>query len=344
MGEAEDIMRDIYPNAEYRRMHSRMPYNEVEETREWFQNTDEGYLLAVNMISEGAHYKGVNTIIMFRRTQSSLVFNQQLGRIITLARDEDPHAIVFDLVNNAENLDAEKGFSASLRESYAQRKSKGGKEKSEQIIVEDYAEAISDVLRKIEEGLCNPAKPIILIELQKFYPSWHEPSQEFEVTRKAIQLACLGKSATCAGYHWAYADDKERIASLSCYIGMDKQTVEVVCFEMPNIVFKGATEAGRQLNLSSHQITNCCSHRQKSVGGKHFAYLTDYKKSGISAFGLEKLDSGRPKKRVKHLKSGIIYNSMSEAAKETNTNVANISAVLSGKRKTAGGSGWELVD
>jgi superfamily II DNA or RNA helicase len=166
MSEAEEIMRDIYPNVEYRRMHSRMPDNEVKETREWFQNTDEGYLLAVNMISEGAHYRGVNTIIMFRRTQSSLVFNQQLGRIITLARDEDPQAIVFDLVNNAENLDTEKRFSASLRECYAQRKIGGGKEKSEQIIIEDYAEAISDVLRKISMPWTEEEKSF----LQKFYP------------------------------------------------------------------------------------------------------------------------------------------------------------------------------
>ena len=76
----------------------------IEENREWFENTDEGYLLAVNMISEGAHYRGVNTLIMFRKTQSYLVYTQQLGRIITLMKDENPNAIVFDLVNNVENI------------------------------------------------------------------------------------------------------------------------------------------------------------------------------------------------------------------------------------------------
>ncbi len=192
MSEAEEIMRDIYPNAEYRRMHSRMSYSEVEETREWFQNTDEGYLLAVNMISEGAHYNGVNTIIMFRRTQSSLVFNQQLGRIITLARDKDPHAIVFDLVNNAENLDAEKGFSASLRESYAQRKARGGKEKSKQIIIENYTEAISDILKKIS----SPWTDEDISFLQRFYPQKgieycaYKLNKSLSTTRK--QIIALG--------------------------------------------------------------------------------------------------------------------------------------------------------
>lgn len=166
MDEAEVIMKDIFPNMEYRRMHSLMPGAEIEKNRDWFQNTDEGYLLAVNMISEGAHYKGVNTIIMFRRTQSSLVFNQQLGRIITLARDEDPQAIVFDLVNNAESLDAEKSFCASLKESYAVRKARGGRVKSEQIIVEDYCEKISKVLQRIS----SPWGAEEIAFLQEFYP------------------------------------------------------------------------------------------------------------------------------------------------------------------------------
>jgi superfamily II DNA or RNA helicase len=146
--EAEVIMRKVLPDAEFRRMHSLMGA-EVEEARKWFEGTDEGWLFAVNMISEGAHYKGVNTIVMFRRTESSLVFNQQLGRIITLARDEDPEAIVFDLVNNANNITKGKSFAGSLKRAYQQRKERGGKQKSEQVIVEDYAEKISDILRKI---------------------------------------------------------------------------------------------------------------------------------------------------------------------------------------------------
>ena len=149
--EAEAIMRKVLPNAEFRHMHSLMGA-EAEEARKWFEGTDEGWLFAVNMISEGAHYKGVNTIVMFRRTESSLVFNQQLGRIITLARDEDPEAIVFDLVNNANNIAKGKSFASSLKRAYQQRKASGGKQKSEQVIVEDYAEKISEVLGKIAEA------------------------------------------------------------------------------------------------------------------------------------------------------------------------------------------------
>ena len=348
MGEAEDIMRDIYPNAEYRRMHSRMPYNEIEETREWFQNTDEGYLLAVNMISEGAHYKGVNTIIMFRRTQSSLVFNQQLGRIITLARDEDPHAIMFDLVNNAENLDAEKGFSASLRESYGKRKERGGKEKSEQIIVEDYAEAISHVLRKIKEGLCNPAKAILLIELQEYYPSWHELAQKLGVTRKAIQLACLGKSETCSGYHLAYADDEKRIAELQCFVGGIRKTTEVVCKEYPERIFANAKEAEDIAGDDRKQINGCCQHTKGSVNGRHYAFYWEFLQKGNAVFAQENTRNGKHKRRVRCIETGEIFESATAAARWLGLGPDSVAACCRnrerGKITTCGGYHWEYVE
>lgn len=153
--EVINIMKDVYPNVEMRIIHSKMNQGEIEDNRNWFENTDEGYLLAVNMISEGAHYKGVNTLIMFRRTNSYLVFTQQLGRIITLTKNENPNAIVFDLVNNIENVqygnnntELKNKHSISkiikvLRQSEAF--------KSNQIIVADETRDIVKNIRKIKE-------------------------------------------------------------------------------------------------------------------------------------------------------------------------------------------------
>lgn len=100
----KDILKDAFPNIPCKAIHSRMVDEEIKNNRAWFENTDEGFLLAVNMISEGAHYNGVNTLIMFRKTNSYLVFTQQLGRIVTLTKNENPNAIVFDLVNNIDNV------------------------------------------------------------------------------------------------------------------------------------------------------------------------------------------------------------------------------------------------
>ena len=153
----EAIFRGVYPDAEYRAIDSKMPDDEVVANREWFEKTDEGYLLAVNMISEGAHYKGVNTLIMFRSTASYMVYTQQLGRIITLTKNEDPHAIVFDLVNNVNNV------SCDDREFKKEKKEKKDKNpaqgiiralkavKSDQIIIADEARDVVKCLREIKQ-------------------------------------------------------------------------------------------------------------------------------------------------------------------------------------------------
>ena len=155
-GAVEAIFRGVYPDAEYKAIDSKMPDDEVVANREWFEKTDEGYLLAVNMISEGAHYKGVNTLIMFRSTASYLVYTQQLGRIITLTKNEDPHAIVFDLVNNVNNV------SCDDREFKKEKKEKKDKNpaqgiiralkavKSDQIIIADEARDVVECLREIK--------------------------------------------------------------------------------------------------------------------------------------------------------------------------------------------------
>ena len=151
---ALDIFKQLYPNMEFRAIDSKMNPEEVEANRKWFEETDEGYLMAVNMISEGAHYKGVNTLIMFRKTQSYLVYTQQLGRIITLMKDENPNAIVFDLVNNVENIrynDRKLNRHKKEEHSISRIIKELENLKSEQIIIADETRNIVDCIRKIKD-------------------------------------------------------------------------------------------------------------------------------------------------------------------------------------------------
>lgn len=152
---ALDIFKQLYPNMEFRAIDSKMNPEEVEANRKWFEETDEGYLMAVNMISEGAHYKGVNTLIMFRKTQSYLVYTQQLGRIITLMKDENPNAIVFDLVNNVENIRYnDRKLNRHKKEEHSITRIIKALEdlKSEQIIIADETRDIVECIRKIKDS------------------------------------------------------------------------------------------------------------------------------------------------------------------------------------------------
>ena len=52
---------------------------------------------------------------------------------------------------------------------------------------------------------------------------------------------------------------------------------------------------------------------------------------------------GIPKKAVKCIKTSIVYESATDAEKQTGIARSSISACCNGKRKTAGGSTWEFV-
>lgn len=56
-------------------------------------------LYCVNILNEGVHVKGVDSIFMLRPTTSPIIFFQQLGRLLSYSRRKDK-VVVFDLVNN----------------------------------------------------------------------------------------------------------------------------------------------------------------------------------------------------------------------------------------------------
>lgn len=149
MDQAIEILRDIYPDGEYRKLHSKMSEQEIAENKKWFEETREGFLCAVNMISEGAHYRGVNTIFMFRRTKSELLFQQQVGRIITLSKFDNPNAILFDLVNNANGVEVSKPLKVSIGKRKQFLEQEKNFAESEQIIIKDYTTEIVEILNQI---------------------------------------------------------------------------------------------------------------------------------------------------------------------------------------------------
>ncbi len=56
-------------------------------------------LYCVNILNEGVHVKGVDSIFMLRKTTSPIIFFQQLGRLLSYSRRKDK-VCVFDFVNN----------------------------------------------------------------------------------------------------------------------------------------------------------------------------------------------------------------------------------------------------
>lgn len=72
-----------------------------EQLNKFQNNSGLNIIFAVNILNEGVHLSGVDCVIFLRKTSSNILYNQQLGRVIA---DYSNEPIVFDLVNNIDNL------------------------------------------------------------------------------------------------------------------------------------------------------------------------------------------------------------------------------------------------
>ena len=59
-------------------------------------------LFTIDMLNEGIHVEDVSGVILFRPTVSPIIYKQQIGRALSASSTKEP--IIFDVVNNIENL------------------------------------------------------------------------------------------------------------------------------------------------------------------------------------------------------------------------------------------------
>ena len=103
---AKETMKEYQADLDIKDITSKKDKQYIKDTKDWFNETTDHNvcLVTVGMVNEGAHYEGVNTLVMFRRTKSSTLYLQQLGRVVVTTKKANPNGIVFDFTNNADNL------------------------------------------------------------------------------------------------------------------------------------------------------------------------------------------------------------------------------------------------
>ena len=310
------------------------------------------------MISEGSHYKGVNTIFMFRKTKSGNLFEQQLGRCMTQTSLPNPHCIVFDLVNNMRNV---REFTARLADAISRHGIvktlkgerqvgpdlvSGGVKISKQYVVEDYTQDIVYAYEEINDYFNN---------------SWTE--EEDNVLREHYQI---GGAKGCAEILTKRTIEsiKKRAQFLSIVRPSSKTWTE----EEDEIIKKYYQSGGYKKcrELLPHREKDSIVHRAKlleckintSWGEEEDAIVKKYYPVGGAKECLKYLPNRTTmaiNRRAKVLKvraavgkmiicleTGVIYSSIKEAEKIVC--ISNISAAISGKYKTAGGYHWAYVD
>lgn len=175
------------------------------------------------------------------------------------------------------------------------------------------------------------------------YQSAHQAEKIVNINYSSICACCRGEIIHTKNYQWKYSDDKNKIITdislLNCIIktrpvlqySLDKKLLN----EYPSL-----TEASVQSGVSKSLICNVCKGKGKTAGN----FIWRYKDTPLN------------EKTIIHSKNRLvgqydknnnllqIYNSLTEAGKSTNTNIANIQSVCAGKRKTANNYIWKYLE
>lgn len=61
-------------------------------------------LFCIDMFNEGIHVEDVSGVILFRPTLSPIIYKQQIGRALSALQSQNQQPVIFDIVNNFENL------------------------------------------------------------------------------------------------------------------------------------------------------------------------------------------------------------------------------------------------
>ena len=185
-------------------VHSKMRSSEIQRITEEFEKCKSGFIVNVDMISEGIHYDNINMIIMLRRTISPNKLVQQAGR----ASNSDK-AIIFDLVGNRTSI---KKTLVRIKNPIERKKPvKDNKKENnhpvfEAVIVADYASDFLKVLDEIvEHGKQMPWSSKEDETLKKYYP--YEGPNVYKRIPGRTKDACRGRAAKLKIYHVDYRLD-----------------------------------------------------------------------------------------------------------------------------------------
>ena len=92
-----NLALEAFPNKPIRYIHSGLPRSEVDHTLEDFRKMKSGFIIAIDMLNEGVHVDGVNTVVMLRKTWSRRIYKQQMGRALS---PKSKDVTIFDFVAN----------------------------------------------------------------------------------------------------------------------------------------------------------------------------------------------------------------------------------------------------
>lgn len=141
-----------------------------DRTLQEFREVKQGInvMLCVDMLNEGVHIKDLNGVIMLRKTDSPIIFLQQLGRSLEAGKDFKP--IIFDLIGNYKGLKVKQDEIERTPISIVKGIEQKTKGKRNYVIVHNFTEELDAVLDELNTVLDDSWTEEEIKILKEYYP------------------------------------------------------------------------------------------------------------------------------------------------------------------------------
>lgn len=110
-------------------------------------------LFCIDMLNEGIHIDDVSGVILLRPTISPIIYKQQIGRALSASKSAEP--VIFDIVNNFENLYSISAVEEEMRVAMTYYRSVGseGNIVNERFEIVDEMRTCREIFERLEETL-----------------------------------------------------------------------------------------------------------------------------------------------------------------------------------------------
>lgn len=169
-------------------------------------------------------------------------------------------------------------------------------------------------------------REIICFETGERFASVTDAASAIGAARPLVSSA-LKRHGACRGFHFYYADEAEPDEEFF----RNRSWTRVRCKET-GVVYESIAQAARETGVSERNI-QAAAKRHGTAKGLHFYYTDEPEPDDL-------LPSKRGI-RVRCVETGVVYKTITQAAKETGASQAGIRGAASGM---AGGYHWEYVD
>ena len=200
-----------------------------------------------------------------------------------------------------------------------------------------YADEVKPDDSVFDRKVYKNSRPIICLETNERFESQARAAKAVGVPREAIYAALRGHIAT-KGLHFYYADEPKPDEEFF----RNRSWTRVRCKET-GVVYESIAQAARETGVSKSNI-QAAAKRHGTAKGLHFYYADEPEPDDFYYADEPEPDDLLPSKRgirVRCVETGVVYKTITQAAKETGASQAGIRGAASGM---AGGYRWEYVD